>query len=165
MTMSGNIRDNPNAGRWMPLGPALAAYAARQQALEKDSRSQDGIRATAAKTETRIESSRNSGAAAKASPRALAARTKLGTAFLEALQSHFAEHGEAAIAKVFEQNPYQYLRIIAALMPKVLPRENGDLEDMNDEQIRELLGAIRHVRARGHGASAAGSLGPCTARQ
>jgi hypothetical protein len=165
MTMSASVRDNANAGRWMPIGPALAAYAARQQALEKESRSQDGIPATAEKAEVRSELGRNSGAATKASPRALAARTKLGTAFLEALQRHFAEHGESAIAKVFEQNPYQYLRIIAALMPKVLPRENGDLDEMNNEQIRELLGAIRHVRARGHGAAAAGSLGSSTSRQ
>jgi|SRR5215472_6669754 len=165
MTVSGNVRSNPTAGRWMPIGPALAAYAARQQALEKESGSQHGTRATAERTEARIEPGRNFGAGARTSPRASAARTKLGAAFLEALQRHFAEHGEAAITKVFEQNPYQYLRIIAALMPKVLPRENGDLDDMNDEQIRELLGAIRHVRARGHGAPATGSLGPSTSRQ
>jgi hypothetical protein len=158
MTMSASVRDDANAARWMPIGPALAAYAARQQALEKESRSLDGIRK---EMETRSEPGRNSGAATKASPRALAARTKLGTAFLEALQRHFAEHGESAIAKVFEQNPYQYLRIIAALMPKVLPRENGDLDEMNNEQIRELLG----VRARGHGEGASGALGPSTSRQ
>jgi hypothetical protein len=98
--------------------------------------------------------------ASKEAPRPLGARHALGTAFLEALQKHFAQYGEAAIHSVFEESPYQYLRIVAALMPKLLHLEDTTLDEMNDDDIRELLAAIRLVRARAHGAAAAGPLGP-----
>jgi hypothetical protein len=164
--MSDNVHGNSNAGRWKPIGPALAAYVAQQQAPQSRTGSSEVVRSPSAeKIEIGSGSGRNPGAAAKPVPPVVTARNKLGTAFLEALQDHFARHGESAIQSVFEKDKYQYLRIIAALMPKVLPRENTSLDDMNDDQIRELLGAIRHVRSRGHGAPAAGPLGANAPRQ
>lgn len=45
-------------------------------------------------------------------------RHKLGEDFLKALQADFAEHGTDAIAKVREQKPDQYLKVIASILPK-----------------------------------------------
>jgi hypothetical protein len=46
------------------------------------------------------------------------ARNRLGTAFLEALEADFSEHGVDAIEKVRETKPEVYIRIIADLLPK-----------------------------------------------
>ena len=46
------------------------------------------------------------------------ARSKLTEAFLNALQQDFAEHGEAVVRAVRSERPADYLRTVAALMPK-----------------------------------------------
>jgi Family of unknown function (DUF5681) len=46
------------------------------------------------------------------------ARNRLGTAFLEALEADFNEHGVEAIEKVRENKPDVYIKIVADLLPK-----------------------------------------------
>jgi hypothetical protein len=53
-------------------------------------------------------------------------RNKLGEAFIDGLADDFAEHGLQVIQAVREKHPYQYLKIIASLLPKEL----GDLDDV-----------------------------------
>jgi len=137
-------------GRDATAGKGGRAPSARARALRKDP-----VGAPAPKpghSETASEA-----------PRPRGARTALGTALLEALQKHFAQHGEAAIDSVLQQSPYQYLRIVAGLTPKLLHLEDTILDEMSDDEIRELLAAIRLFRARAHGppgAAAASPLGP-----
>src|SRR5262245_31884747 len=45
-------------------------------------------------------------------------RNKLGTAFLEALQQDFEQHGVEAIAECREKKPDKYVAICASLLPK-----------------------------------------------
>ena len=46
------------------------------------------------------------------------ARNRLGTQFLEALESDFKQHGPQAIALVREKKPEVYMRVVADLLPK-----------------------------------------------
>jgi hypothetical protein len=43
---------------------------------------------------------------------------RIATPFLDALAADFARHGAAAIARLREEDPVNYLRICAALVPK-----------------------------------------------
>ena len=51
------------------------------------------------------------------------ARSKLGEAFLEALLEDFTEHGVAAIVKVRDEKPDQYLKVVASILPKEIQAE------------------------------------------
>jgi hypothetical protein len=46
------------------------------------------------------------------------ARNRLGTAFLEALEADFNEHGIQALQQVRETKPEVYIRVVADLLPK-----------------------------------------------
>ena len=46
------------------------------------------------------------------------ARNRLGTQFLEALESDFNQHGAQAIVLVREKKPEIYIRVVADLLPK-----------------------------------------------
>ena len=50
--------------------------------------------------------------------RPLGSRNRLGTAFLEALQRDFEQHGPSAIAECREKKPDKYVAICASLLPK-----------------------------------------------
>lgn len=55
------------------------------------------------------------------------ARAKLGEAFLEAMLSDFKEHGVLAVQTVRAEKPDQYLKVIAAILPKEITGEDGDV--------------------------------------
>lgn len=67
--------------------------------------------------------------------RPLGARNKLGEAFIKALEADFEAHGVAAIVKVREEKPDQYLKVIASLMPKELNLNINDAESLTDDEI------------------------------
>jgi hypothetical protein len=46
------------------------------------------------------------------------ARNRLGTQFLEALETDFSKYGAQAIALVREKKPEVYMRVVADLLPK-----------------------------------------------
>ena len=84
------------------------------------------------------------------------ARHKLGEAFIEALHDDFNLHGIAAVEKVREEKPDQYLKVIASLMPKELTLNLGDdYSEMTDDElvdrIRRLQSAIAPFLADGTG--------------
>lgn len=62
------------------------------------------------------------------------ARSKLGEAFLKGLLDDFTEHGIAAIIKVREDKPADYVKVVASILPKEL--EAGE-QTMN--MLAELL--------------------------
>lgn len=74
------------------------------------------------------------------------ARSKLGEAFLKALQQDFAEHGAAVIERVRLTKPDAYLRIIAYLLPRDVNLNVDPFEDLTDadliQRIRTLNSAL-----------------------
>ena len=56
------------------------------------------------------------------------ARQRLGTAFLEALEADFSEHGVDAIERVWRDKPEVYIKLVADLVPKEanLNIDNGE---------------------------------------
>jgi len=52
--------------------------------------------------------------------RPLGSKNRLSEYFLTELAYHFEEHGREAIERVFDDRPGEYLRIIAALIPREL---------------------------------------------
>jgi hypothetical protein len=77
------------------------------------------------------------------------ARHKLGSAFIDALQKDFAEHGEATIREVRKDNPEQYLKVIASILPKEVKVDVGVLDEMSDEELADALDTVRAIVAAG----------------
>ena len=69
-------------------------------------------------------------------------RNKLGEAFLEALNVDFEKHGVAAIAKVRDEKPEQYLKVIASILPKDLNVNINQMEAMTDDELLERIRAL-----------------------
>jgi hypothetical protein len=59
----------------------------------------------------------------------------------------FELHGEAVIETVRKSKPADYLRIVAALVPKELSVEGGSLEDLSDEELAQAIADIRILAA------------------
>jgi hypothetical protein len=96
--------------------------------------------------------------------RPIGARNKLGEAFIQALQQDFEEHGIAAVVKVREDQPAQYLKVIASLMPKEHRLSFDDQYDgMTDaelaERIRQQLAHLAPFLDAGIGSDDAGTVG------
>lgn len=70
-------------------------------------------------------------------------RNKLGEAFTEALHDDFAKHGIAAIQRVREEEPAQYVRVIASLLPKEVKVEQAPLAEMSDDELGRLIDIVR----------------------
>jgi hypothetical protein len=87
----------------------------------------------------------------KASPGRRGARNRLHADFVVGLQEHFAERGRAAIEIVFRESPRDYLKIIAAVLPKEFILEDGRLEQLGDIELEQYLDEIRRLRAIGIG--------------
>jgi hypothetical protein len=71
------------------------------------------------------------------------ARSKLGEEFLEALLTDWQQHGVTVIAKVREEKPEQYLRVVASIIPKEIEvhADGEQLEHLSDADL------IRIIRA------------------
>ena len=68
------------------------------------------------------------------------ARNKLGEEFIADLYADWLEHGRDAIARVREDKPEQYLKVIASLVPKDINLTVSPLEGLSDEQL------VRRIR-------------------
>lgn len=70
-------------------------------------------------------------------------RNKLSEDFLKALYDDFREHGPGVVAKVREDRPVAYLKVVASVIPKQVEITNVT-DDLSDEMLEAL---ITHVRA------------------
>ena len=78
-------------------------------------------------------------------------RSKLGEDFLSALQQDFRDHGPDVIAKVREERPADYLKIVAGLLPRnVSINAPNPLENLSDEELTATLEAVRRIMAGDH---------------
>ncbi len=69
-------------------------------------------------------------------------RHKLGEAFLEALHADFEKHGVAAVEKVRETKPDQYLKVIASLLPKEFHLNMDTATELTDDELIERIRAL-----------------------
>jgi hypothetical protein len=74
-------------------------------------------------------------------------RNKLGEDFVAALHADFQENGAAVIQTVRSEKPDQYLKVIASVIPKEFHVKDVSLEDMSDDELVELLAAVRALAA------------------
>lgn len=93
-------------------------------------------------------------------------RNKLGEAFIEAMHDDFNAHGPAVIARVRDEKPDQYLKVIASILPKDLNVNINNMDDLTDDQlvrrIRELDSAIRPFLDTQGASEPPGGVGPET---
>jgi uncharacterized protein DUF5681 len=70
------------------------------------------------------------------------ARSKLSEAFLKTLSDDFSEHGEGVIQKVRGERPHEYLKIVAAVLPKQMQLEDltpkRRAEDLTDDELASI---------------------------
>ncbi len=72
-------------------------------------------------------------------------RNKLGEDFIRALHDDFEKHGPETIARVREDKPDAYMKVVASLLPKEI-KVTASAEELTDEQlnarIRQLAAAL-----------------------
>lgn len=66
-------------------------------------------------------------------------RIKLGELFLEDMLSAWEARGAAAIHALIEKNPHDFLKAVAALMPKDVTVNANQIGEMTDEQILDRI--------------------------
>lgn len=83
-------------------------------------------------------------------------RNRLGEAFISALADDFDAHGVAAIQKVRDERPHEYLKVVASILPKELTIKTDPLEELSDDEldrrIKQLAAAISIEIGTGPGA-------------
>lgn len=70
-------------------------------------------------------------------------RNKLGEDFLSALQESFEKHGPETIEKVRTERPHEYLKVVASILPKELNVRTDALNEMSDDDLAAILGAVQ----------------------
>ena len=66
-------------------------------------------------------------------------RHKLSEDYFKALAEDFENHGKDAIAKMREDRPGDYIRVIASLVPKDLNLNVNEYDHLTDEQLADRL--------------------------
>jgi hypothetical protein len=74
------------------------------------------------------------------------------------LASDFAQHGADAVKALRLERPHDYLKLVAALMPKDIPLATPTVEDMTDDEFIRVLNALR-PRTSGGGSAPDGDTG------
>lgn len=80
------------------------------------------------------------------------ARHKLGEKFLEDMLADFETHGKAVIEKVRTDDPTQYLKVVASILPKELNVTVSEYDDLSDDELAERFAAIASQLGNGGGA-------------
>lgn len=84
-------------------------------------------------------------------------KNKLGESFVRALYEDFEENGIAVIQQVRADNPVQYLKVIASILPKELTINEGEsaleriLNTVSDADLATFTEACRQLSLAGDG--------------
>ncbi|MDX0227171.1 DUF5681 domain-containing protein [Sinorhizobium meliloti] len=93
-------------------------------------------------------------------------RNKLGEQFINDLYEDWQQHGVVTLARVREEKPDQYLKVVASILPKDLNVNINSTDDLTDEQlierIRSLDSAIRPFLDAQGASGSVGGTGPET---
>lgn len=76
------------------------------------------------------------------------ARSKLGEAFLQDMLASWEEHGAVTIEKVRTEDPTQYVKVVASILPKEMNLRVGEFDDLTDDQLARQLASIASQLAR-----------------
>src|SRR4051812_1637419 len=82
-------------------------------------------------------------------------RNKLGEAFVCALYDDFTQYGVSVIEKVRTEQPAQYLKVVASILPKELHVKDMSLDDMSDDELIDILATLRSVAPAARGTKGA----------
>ena len=77
----------------------------------------------------------------------IGARVALGTALLEAIAADFTRHGKDAVEALRKERPHDYVKLVAALLPKDFQTVDSVLKDMTDHELANVLTAVRSLVA------------------
>jgi len=77
----------------------------------------------------------------------IAARAALAAALLETIAADFTQHGKEAIEVLRKERPHDYVKLVAALLPKDLQSEHPTIEEMTDDELASALVAVRSLVA------------------
>ena len=81
---------------------------------------------------------------ASSSPRVTEDQPAAASAGLQVvLASDFARHGADAVKALRLERPHDYLKLVAAFMPKDIPPAIPTVEDMTDDEFIRVLNALR----------------------
>lgn len=75
-------------------------------------------------------------------------RNKLGEAFLQDLMANWETNGAETIEQVRAERPHEYLKVVAATLPKELNVKVSELDELSDEQLARQLASIAAQLAR-----------------
>ncbi|MDX1222707.1 hypothetical protein GOL85_13340 [Sinorhizobium medicae] len=93
-------------------------------------------------------------------------RNKLGEQFINDLYEDWQTHGVVTLARVREEKPDQYLKVVASILPKDLNVNINSTDELTDEQlierIRSLDSAIRPFLDAQGASGSVGGTGPET---
>lgn len=93
-------------------------------------------------------------------------RNKLGEQFINDLYEDWQQHGVVTLARVRDEKPDQYLKVVASILPKDLNVNINSTDDLTDEQlierIRSLDSAIRPFLDAQGASGSVGGTGPET---
>lgn len=70
-------------------------------------------------------------------------RNKLGEAFIADLHEVWKAKGKAAIERVVEERPQDFLKVVASLQPKQIEIKEDAFGDLTDEQLAAIISAAR----------------------
>ena len=92
-------------------------------------------------------------------------RNKLGEAFINDMYADWQDNGVEVIARVREEKPDQYLKVVASILPKDLNINVNQMDALTDdeliERIRALDSTIRpFLEAQGEGGANGGISTP-----
>ena len=82
-------------------------------------------------------------------------RGALGQRLLRALAKDFERHGARAVGLLRRERRQDYLKLIAALLPKEFRIREVELPDMTDEELQKSLTAVKAMIASQEKAAAA----------
>jgi hypothetical protein len=90
---------------------------------------------------------RAAAAARKWAERPLAAQRHLASCLMAAFAGDFERYGAETLARFRLENPANYVRIVAGLLPKDLDDENL-LDKVSDEELYDVIVQLRALAAR-----------------
>lgn len=85
-------------------------------------------------------------------------RNQLAEHFIADLQADWEEHGVEAIKQMRENNPADYVKVVAGILPKELNVKTSVVEEMSDDELAAGIAALQSLiaaQAFGEGEGAA----------
>lgn len=75
------------------------------------------------------------------------ARNKLGEAFIADMLAAWQEKGKAAIDRVIEERPHEFIKAVGAILPKQVEVKEAPLEELTDDELAAALITLRSISA------------------